>query len=132
MIKHIEREIYEVTAKVVDASGGYNNLSGKIGNKEFTFPMQFDSHQNDDDLEKTFSKAKEAYSAGCSLGYGARATGRPLTIVSLLRVSDGRQIDKEQIGSMPTIDVEIPDPEPEDEEEEPEVNPEEPEQNGGE
>ena len=120
MIKHIEREIYEVTAKTVDAAGGYSNLSGTIGSKTFTFPMSFDSHQNSDDLEKNLNKAYTAFDAAGSIGREAAAQGRPLTIVSIIRVNDGRQLDKKCIGSMPTIDEEVPDPEPE------------PEENGGE
>jgi hypothetical protein len=99
----MKREIYEVTAKVVDASGAYNNLTG--------YPKSTDSHQNNDDLTKAYNKACADYHDACKSGYTAAASGRPLTIVSLLRVSDGRQLMKEQIGSMP----ELPDPEPEEE-----------------
>ena len=45
----MKREIYVVNAKVVDASGGYNDVSG--------YPASFDSHTNSDDLEKTEAKA---------------------------------------------------------------------------
>lgn len=100
----MKREIYEVTAKVVDASGGYNNLTG--------YPKSFDSHQNSDDLDKTYAKANASYHEAVSSGYTSMASGRPLTIVSLLRISDGRQIEKEQIGKI----NEYPDPEPEPEE----------------
>lgn len=103
----MKREIYEVTAKAVDASGGYNNLTG--------YPKSFDSHQNNDDLEKTKNKAYAAYDSAGADGYTAAANGRPLTIVSIIRISDGLQLDKKRIGDMP----ELPDPE-------------EPEQNGGE
>ena len=126
MIKHIEREIYEVAAKVVDASGAYNNLSGTIGGTAYSFPMSVDSHQNGDDLEKTKNKAYAAFDAAGTLGYTAAANGRPLTIVTLTRISDSRQIERKLIGKMPPIDQEVPDPEPEEE------TPEEPEQNGGE
>lgn len=108
----MKREIYEVSAKAVDANGSCNNLNG--------FPKLFDSHQNYDDLEKNRNKAYAAYDDAGSQGYTACANGRPLTIVSLLRISDGMQIEKKCIGKMP----ELPDPEPE-----PET---EPEQNGGE
>ena len=108
----MQREIYEVTAKVVDASGAYNSLSG--------FPKSFDSHQNNDDLDKTRNKAYAAFDDAGSQGYTAGANGRPLTIVSLLRISDGLQIEKKCIGKMP----QLPEPEPEPEEEQ--------EQNGGE
>lgn len=106
----MKREIYEVTAKAVDASGGYNNLSG--------YPISFDSHQNNDDLEKARYKAYAAFDSAGSAGYTAAQSGRPLTIVSIIRISDGRQLEKKVIGRMP----DLPDPEPE--------TPEEPEENG--
>lgn len=124
MTKEVQREIYEVSAKAVDAAGGYNNLSG--------YPVSFDSHQNSEDLDKTYFKACKAYSDAEALGYQAAQSGRPLTIVSLLRISDGKQLKKTVIGKMPPILVEVADPEPEEEPEEPEVTPEEPEANGGE
>lgn len=102
----MKREIYEVVAKVVDAAGAYNNLTG--------YPQSFDSHHNNDDLDKTRNKAYAAFDAAGSSGYTAAANGRPLTIVSLVRVSDGLQIKKKCIGAMP----ELPDPEPEEEPEE--------------
>ena len=95
----MKREIYEVAAKVVDASGGYNNLTG--------YPKSFDSHQNNDDLDKTRNKAYAEFDSAGSAGYTAAANGRPLTIVSIVRISDGLQIDKKCIGAMP----ELPDPE---------------------
>lgn len=100
----MKREIYEVTAKVVDSNGTYNNLTG--------YPQSFDSRQNNNDLDKTRNKAYSAFDAAGSAGYTAAASGRPLTIVSLVRISDGFQIDKKCIGAMP----ELPDPEPEPEE----------------
>jgi hypothetical protein len=118
MIKYLDREIYEVSAKAVDTSGGYNNLSG--------YPISFDSHQNNDDCDKAYFKAMAAYSDAEKLGYTAAQSGRPLTIVSLLRISDGMQLKKTCIGKIPMIEIEVPDPEPEPE---PDV---EPEQNGGE
>lgn len=106
----MKREIYEVSAKAVDAAGGYNNLTG--------YPMSFDSKHNDNDLDKTRYKAYAAFDAAGNQGYTAAANGRPLTIISLVRISDGRQIEKKQIGYMP----DLPDPEPEPETEEPTEN----------
>ncbi len=96
----MKREIYEVNAKVVDASGGYNNLP--------EYPKSFDSHQNSDSLDKARNKAYASYADACSAGYLAANSGRPLTIVTLTRISDGMQLEKTSIGKMP----ELPDPEP--------------------
>ena len=120
-IKEIERRIYEVRAKVVDASGAYNNLEG--------YPKSQDSHHNNDDLDKTWHKAKADYADALKLGETAAANGRPLIVVELYSVHEGKKLISEAIGKMPTIKVEVPDEEPEEETNE---NPEEPEQNGGE
>jgi hypothetical protein len=102
----MKREIYEVTAKVVDASGAYNNLTG--------YPASFDSHTLNDSTDKAEDRAYASYYSACSAGRTAKSNGRPLTIVSLVRISDGKQIEKTSICKMP----ELPDPEPEPEEEE--------------
>ena len=95
----MKRDIYEVTAKVVDASGGYNNLSG--------YPSSFDSHHYNDDLDKTRRRAMASYNDACKAGYNA--DGRPLTVVAVFYVNDCIQIERTIIGKMP----ELPDPEPE-------------------
>ena len=106
----MKREIYEVNAKVVDASGAYNNVTG--------YPVSFDSHTLGDDLEKAEARAYASFYSACSAGETARSNGRPLTVVTLMQMSTGMQIEGKRIGKMP----ELPDPEPEPEEE----------QNGGE
>lgn len=107
------REIYVVNAKVVDASGAYSDLTG--------YPVSFDSHHNYDDIEKTEAKAMASFYSACSAGSTAKANGRPLTVVTIMRMSDGMQVDGKRIGKMP----ELPDPEPEPEQE---PEPEEPEE----
>jgi len=94
----MKREIYLVTAKAVDASGGFNDLTG--------YPAVFDSHQNNDDLTKTEAKAYASFFSACSAGETARSNGRPLTVVALLQISTGMQIEGRRIGAMP----ELPDP----------------------
>ena len=94
----MKREIYVVSASVVDASGAYNNVSG--------YPATFDSHTLNDDLDKANARAYASYYSACSAGETARSNGRPLTVVSLVRVSDGVQIEGKRIGAMP----ELPDP----------------------
>lgn len=117
MIKYIKREIYEVSAKVVDASGGYSNLSGTVNGSQISFPLSFDSHQNNDDCEKAYLKAMKAYSDAEGLGYTAAQSGRPLTLITLTRINDGKQLKKTSIGLIPDYEVEVPD----EEEETPEV-----------
>ena len=48
----MRREIYEVYAKVVDANGTYNNLSG--------YPKSFDSRSYNNDPEKALIRASGA------------------------------------------------------------------------
>ena len=120
MIKQIDRECFEVAAKVVDASGNFSNMSYKdANNNTVSYPQSFDSHvNNNDDVEQARLRAYESFDRAGSEGYKSARSGRPLTIVTITRVSDGKQLDKKVIGKMPAIEVEIPD--------------EEPEQNGGE
>lgn len=94
----MKREIYEVNAKVVDAAGSYNNLTG--------YPQTFDSHQNEDNCTKAKNKAFAAFNDAASAGYLAANSGRPLTIVSIMSVGDGALIARVKIGAMP----ELPDP----------------------
>lgn len=94
----MKREIYEVVAKVVDATGAYNNLPG--------YPVSFDSHQNYDDINRTEAKAYASFFSACSQGETARSNGRPLTVVSLIQMSTGMEIEGRRIGAMP----ELPDP----------------------
>jgi len=45
----MKRQIFEVYAKVVDANGNYNTLSG--------YPKTFDSRSYDNDIDKTLLRA---------------------------------------------------------------------------
>jgi hypothetical protein len=49
----MKREIFEVYAKVVDANGAYNTLSG--------YPKVFDSHAYNDDISKARRRAYGEY-----------------------------------------------------------------------
>lgn len=100
-----KREIFLVEAKVVDATGAYNNVPG--------YPQEFDSKFNDNDVEKAMNKAYAAFESAASAGHTAAANGRPLTVVSLVRIGDGKQLEKKAIGKIPDIEIEVPDPEPE-------------------
>ena len=95
----MKREIYEVYAKVVDANGSYNTLTG--------YPKVYDSRSYDNDLEKTLQRARggwhEALDAMC------KVDTRQVQFAMILRASDGLQIEMEKVGAL----AELPDPEPE-------------------
>ena len=96
----MEREIYEVNAKIVDANGTYSTLSG--------YPVSFDSRNYNNDLEKTLLRAEgafhECYGAMC------KRDDRKLQTVFLLRMSDGVAVESLSIGTLIEPD---PNPEPE-------------------
>ena len=95
----MKREIYEVYAKVVDANGSYNTLTG--------YPKVYDSRSYDNDLEKTLQRARggwhEALDAMC------KVDTRQVQFAMILRASDGLQIEMEKVGAL----AELPDPDPE-------------------
>lgn len=92
----IAREIYEVYAKVVDANGAYNTLSG--------FPRTFDSKNYDNDIEKARKRAEGEYHE--CIGAMCKNDTRQIQLVYLFRVSDGMLIAKERIGQLAML----PDP----------------------
>lgn len=92
----MKREIYEVYAKVVDANGAYNTLSG--------YPKVYDSHQNDDNCEKARQKAYGEYHT--VLGTMYTRTDRQCQIAMIIRANDGMQIEKTCIGTV----ADLPDP----------------------
>lgn len=82
------REIYEVIAKVVDANGSYNDLTG--------YPKVFDSKQYEDNVYKTENRARGAYHD--ALGAMCKIDTRQLQFASIIRASDGLQIATSIIG----------------------------------
>ena len=82
------REIFEVYAKVVDANGSYNTLSG--------YPKAFDSQNYDDDIEKARQRAYGEWH-DC-LGSMCKRDDRQIQIAMILRASDGLQIECSCIG----------------------------------
>ena len=92
----MKREIFEVYAKVIDANGAYNTLSG--------YPKVFDSHQNNDDIEKTRNKAYGEFHT--VLGTMYNRSDRQGQIAMILRGSDGLQIEKVSLGTI----ADLPDP----------------------
>lgn len=90
-----KREIYEVYAKVVDANGAYNTLSG--------YPKSFDSKNYDNDIEKTELRAEGEWHS--VLDSMCKNDTRQLQVAMVLRASDGNQILLRRIGEM----AEVPD-----------------------
>lgn len=85
----MKREIYEVYAKVVDASGAYNTLSG--------YPKVFDSHTYNDNIDKTLMRATGEFAS--TWGAMCLREDRQLQMV-LLMTADGFIIDKKVIGKI--------------------------------
>lgn len=89
------RKIYEVYAKVADANGTYNTLSG--------YPKVFDSKTYNYDIDKTLARAKaEFYN---TLGTMYARDDRQLQTV-ILMAADGFIIENKSIGEL----SELPDP----------------------
>ena len=94
----MNRTIYEVYAKVVDANGTYNTLTG--------YPKVFDSKNYDNDAAKTLQRAKGEFHA--TFGEMCKRDDRQLQTVLLL-TADGRTVERQTIGAV----APLPDPEPE-------------------
>lgn len=92
------REIFEVYAKVIDANGAYNTLSG--------YPKTFDSKNYDNDIEKAKNRALSEYHSALEGMY--KADTRQVQFAMILQASTGNQIYLERIGEL----AELPDPEP--------------------
>ena len=92
----MKRQIFEVYAKVVDANGTYNTLSG--------YPKAFDSRSYDNDIDKTLRRATgefaETYGAMC------KNDTRQLQTVILMS-ADGTIIDRKFIGAIADLPDEI-------------------------
>ena len=85
----MKRQIYEVYAKVVDANGNYNTLSG--------YPKSFDSHNYDDNIDKTLMRATGEFAT--TWGAMCLREDRQLQMVMLMS-ADGFVIDKKVIGAI--------------------------------
>ena len=92
----VERNIYEVYAKVVDANGNYNTLSG--------YPKAFDSKNYDNDSQKAHDRAYGEYHA--TLGAMYPRDDRQLQIAMLIHANTGLQIEMGRVGEM----AEVPEP----------------------
>ena len=98
------RVIYEVYAKVVDANGAYNTLTG--------YPKTFDSRSYGGDTEKTLQRAKGEFHD--TFGAMCKIDTRQLQTVILMTAA-GQIIDRQTIGKIADDpDPELtPEPEPE-------------------
>lgn len=85
----MERQIYEVYAKIVDANGAYNTLSG--------YPKTFDSRSYNNDTIKTYRRAQAEYHN--TLGTMYTRDDRQLQTVLLLR-ADGAVMTADSIGTI--------------------------------
>lgn len=104
----MERSIFEVYAKIVDANGAYNTLSG--------YPKVFDSRSYNNSVETALKRAQGEFHE--TFGAMCKRDDRQLQMV-LLMTADGRTIDRQSLGRVqPDPD---PEPEPEVEENEPEA-----------
>ena len=89
----MEREIYEVDAKIVDASGNFSTVSG--------FPKIFDSASYNNSTDTARRRAYAAYHT--QLGSMYAVDNRPLQIAMITRMSDGVEIEVERDGDMPEV-----------------------------
>ena len=98
----MQRQIFIVSASIVDANGAFANLGG--------YPKTFDSHLYGDDIDKAqrraIGDASETFGAMC------KRDDRQLQMVMVV-TADGFQVEKRSVGQI----AELPDPEPYSEEE---------------
>lgn len=92
----MRREIFEVHAKIVDANGTYNSLSG--------YPKVYDSKSYGNDVDKTLQRARGGWHE--ALEAMAKIDTRQVQEAYIIRVSDGLQIELEKLGEL----AELPDP----------------------
>ena len=85
----MKRQIFEVYAKVVDATGAYNTLSG--------YPKAFDSRSYEGDIDKTLKRATGEFCE--TFGAMCKNDSRQLQTVILMS-ADGFVIRKETIGKI--------------------------------
>lgn len=90
------RRIYEVYAKIVDANGAYNTLSG--------YPKAFDSRNYNDDIEKTLRRARAEYYS--TLGTMYTRDDRQLQSIILMQ-ADGEIVEHAFIGGIDQGEEEI-------------------------
>lgn len=88
------RNIFEVYAKVVDANGTYNTLTG--------YPKVFDSKNYSDDVDKALKRAKGEFYE--TIGAMCKRDDRQIQTVILMNAK-GFIIDSKSMGDFP-VEVE--------------------------
>lgn len=89
------REIYQVSAMIVDANGTFNNLSG--------YPKAFDSKTNDNSPEKAYNRACSDWHEVIGAMY--KRDDRKLQEAFVVRLSDGVMVQGAVIGSLEEAEV---------------------------
>lgn len=84
------RDIFEVYAKVVDANGAYNTLSG--------YPKTFDSKNYDNDIEKAKNRALSEWHGALEAMY--KRDDRQIQFAMIIQASTGNQIYLERVGEL--------------------------------
>ena len=85
------REIFQVTAHIVDANGTYNALSG--------YPKNFDSKNYQDDIGKAQQRAIGDWHD--VMGAFAKRDDRQLQMAQVIQLSNGAVIQNDYIGGFP-------------------------------
>lgn len=99
----MQRDIFEVYAKVCDANGAWNTLSG--------YPKVFDSKLLDNDIDKARNKAMGEFHA--CLGTMYPRDDRQMQMCMIIDAKAGGLIAIEKIGDIADLTDPEPEPEPE-------------------
>lgn len=84
------REIFKVTAEIVDANGTYNSLSG--------YPKTFDSNNYSGDVDKAMQRAVGDWHE--VMGAFCKRDDRKLQVAQVIRLSDGAIFQNGYIGAL--------------------------------
>lgn len=89
----MERELYKVTAEIVDANGTYNPLSG--------YPKVFDSKHYQNDVDKARSRAVGDWHE--VMGAMAKIDSRQLQIAQVIQLSNGAILESGIYGKIADV-----------------------------
>lgn len=90
----MQREIFEVVAKVVDSNGTFNPLTG--------YPKAFDSRSYDNNVEKAQRRALGEWHN--ALAAMSTADTRKCQVAFVYRVSDGLVLGCEHFGAIADVE----------------------------